>query len=640
MVYRRDIDGLRAIAVLLVTVFHFDLLSVGKAGFIGVDVFFVISGFLITAIIAKDLEAGTFRFGTFLYRRVRRLYPAMVATLLLYLAASYFLLLPDMFRELALETVLSQLYVVNFYFWRSVNYFGLHTGDVPLLHMWSLAVEEQFYLIFPLFCLLVWKINHRWLLWAVVVVTVLSFLLGLVGTSWKPEASFYLLPTRAWELGLGGALALGVMKYPLTRQWVATFAGYLGLIVLGVGLYLHAPYVGVPGWFSLLPALAAAFLLIGGLNTTAPVTRFLSIPVMVWIGKISYPLYLVHWPVLILFKQHVPDFTLIWRLSGFGLSFLLAWGIYAAIEQPIRKGRVFVRPRYLLAAAGGSVAALVILGMTVFWQDGAPRRFPSDSIAALAFTTDTAQQFKHCENSLQNSAPVCLLGAPEAEPDMLVFGDSHANAFAHSIDIWLSREHRSAAFSFASGCLPVLNMGGARCVAQSDAAATFLKNNAVIETVVLVSIWRQPLSQGHRRQGRWTSGDELLDGFSIELRETVRLFTGLGKRVVIVDPFFAAPGDVPTRLAKNRAFGYDLPLDTSLADHRAEFESLYPIFDAAEDDGAVRISIIDPFCDDGICRGLYQDQPMFSDGNHLADGMSHVMSDVFEDAFATVDRDL
>jgi peptidoglycan/LPS O-acetylase OafA/YrhL len=637
VVYRHDIDGLRAIAVLLVTVFHFDLLSVGKAGFIGVDIFFVISGFLITAIIAKDLEAGTFRFGTFLYRRVRRLYPAMVATLLLYLAVGYFLLLPDMFQELALETVLSQLYVINFYFWRSVNYFGLHAGDVPLLHMWSLAVEEQFYLIFPLFCLLVWKINRGWLLGAVVLVAVLSFLLGLIATSWKPWAAFYLLPTRAWELGLGGALALGLMRYPLISLRVTMLAGYLGLGILGVGLYLHGPNIGVPGWFSLFPALGAALLLIGGLNTTAPVTRVLSIPLMVWIGKISYPLYLVHWPVLILFKQHVPEFTLLWRLGGFALSFALAWGIYAAIEQPVRKGRVLVGPRHLLVAAGSSVAALVLLSMTVVWQNGVPQRFSPDSIAALAFTKDTAERFKQCENSLQNVAPVCLLGAPQTEPDMLVFGDSHANAFAHAIDIWLSRENRAAAFSFSSACLPVLNMGYPRCVAQSDAAVTFLENNTGIDTVVLTSIWRQPFSRGYPRQGRWISGDDLLDGFAIELRETVRVFRSLGKRVIIVEPFFAAPGDVPTRLAKNIAFGYDRPLDTQLADHRAEFDELFPIFAAVEDEGAVLISIIDPFCVDGICRGLYHGQPMFSDGNHLADGMSEVISNVFEEAFERID---
>ena len=210
--YRADIDGLRAIAILLVTVFHFDLFSVGKAGFIGVDVFFAISGFLITSIIVRELERGDFSYGRFLYRRVRRLYPAMTVTLALFLVAGSFLRLPDAFRELGRESVLSQLYVVNFYFWRTVNYFGLHAANVPLLHMWSLAIEEQFYLFFPLLCIAVWRWRPGSLTAVIVTGTLASFLLGLVVTPWKPWAAFYLLPTRAWELLAGGALVLATRR--------------------------------------------------------------------------------------------------------------------------------------------------------------------------------------------------------------------------------------------------------------------------------------------------------------------------------------------------------------------------------------------------------------------------------------------
>jgi peptidoglycan/LPS O-acetylase OafA/YrhL len=210
MQYRADIDGLRTVAVMLVLVFHFDLFAVGKAGFIGVDVFFVISGFLITAIIRSDLEAGRFHFDDFLYRRVRRLYPALMTTLLLTLAAGWFLFLPYRFEELAAQTLWSLLYVVNIYFWQNVNYFGLQAGSVPLLHMWSLAVEEQFYFFFPLVCLAIWRWAPRLLLPAVLLGLLTSFALGLIFTPLKPELSFYLLPTRAWELMMGSALALMV----------------------------------------------------------------------------------------------------------------------------------------------------------------------------------------------------------------------------------------------------------------------------------------------------------------------------------------------------------------------------------------------------------------------------------------------
>ena len=147
--YRADIDGLRAIAILLVCVFHFGLIPAGKAGFIGVDVFFVISGFLITRILVDGLDAGRFRLSQFYLARLRRLMPALIVTLVLYLAAGYVLFLPDQFKELSVEVILSQLYVINIYFWRSINYFGLQADTVPLLHMWSLALEEQFYIFYP-----------------------------------------------------------------------------------------------------------------------------------------------------------------------------------------------------------------------------------------------------------------------------------------------------------------------------------------------------------------------------------------------------------------------------------------------------------------------------------------------------------
>jgi peptidoglycan/LPS O-acetylase OafA/YrhL len=208
--YRPDIDGLRTLAVMLVLVFHFNLFELGKAGFIGVDIFFVISGFLITAIIRRDLDLGRFRFVDFLYRRVRRLYPALMATLGATLIAGTFLFFPYRLEELATETVLSLLYVVNFYFWQKINYFGLQAGAVPLLHIWSLAIEEQFYLVFPIVCAFIWHWNRKLLAPLVVVGAVFSFLLAVLSAPEKPELAFYLLPTRAWELLLGSMLALGI----------------------------------------------------------------------------------------------------------------------------------------------------------------------------------------------------------------------------------------------------------------------------------------------------------------------------------------------------------------------------------------------------------------------------------------------
>ncbi|MEL6791903.1 MAG: acyltransferase, partial [Pseudomonadota bacterium] len=341
--YRADIDGLRAIAILLVVIFHFDILSAGEGGFIGVDVFFVISGFLITGIIARALDAGTFRIGDFLYRRVRRLYPAVLATLILYLAFGYVFFLPDLFEELAVQALLSQIYAINIYFWRTIDYFGLQAGSAPLLHMWSLAVEEQFYLLFPVFCLICHRILRGRLLWPLIAITALSFALGLAASGWKPQAAFYLLPTRAWELSAGGALAL------LLRDWtpprfVAVAAGPIGLALIVAALAVHTPAMAVPGWFALLPVTGAMLLLVTGAHPDAPVARVLALKPMVWVGLISYPLYLVHWPVIIALDEMVEVAHLGWRLFGLGLSFALAWAIWKVVETPVRTSRVLPRP--------------------------------------------------------------------------------------------------------------------------------------------------------------------------------------------------------------------------------------------------------------------------------------------------------
>ena len=634
--YRADIDGLRAIAILLVTVFHFDLFSVGKAGFIGVDVFFAISGFLITSIIVRELERGDFSYGRFLYRRVRRLYPALTVTLALFLVAGSFLLLPDAFRELGRESVLSQLYVVNFYFWRTVNYFGLHAANVPLLHMWSLAIEEQFYLFFPLLCIAVWRWRPGSLTAVIVTGTLASFLLGLVVTPWKPWAAFYLLPTRAWELLAGGALALILRSRPAAPA-LARGLGPLGLGLIAVSVWLYTPATMVPGWYAALPVSGALCLIAGGLNRQAPVTRLLSARPMVLVGLISYPLYLVHWPVLFLMRESLFEFSLPWRVTGFVLSFVLAWLIYALVETPIRQGKRLRAPRLFLGAAGSVSAVLVAASFLILSQNGLPQRFAPEVAEILAYKDDEARGFRSCENRLRPSgSDPCRLGDPDAVPDMLVFGDSHANAFAHAIDLWLARTGRAAYFSFSHGCLPVGNLGPPDCEAHFDAALSFVDDTPGIDTVMILSIWLHPYGGGMLHEGRWTPAGEIEDVFVAELRNSVQAFADRGAGVVLVDPFFLSPSQVPRALAGNLAFGRNWPVDKPLEAYRAEFARLFAAFDAASDVGARHISLIGDLCRGGVCRAIHDSRPVFTDNNHIADAMSEVMSRVFEREMAAL----
>ncbi len=642
MTYRPDIDGLRAIAILLVVVFHFDLFAIGKAGFIGVDVFFVISGFLITSIIVADLKSGKFSLRTFYYRRARRLLPAILATLLLYWVAGYFLLLPDIFEEFSVEAVLSQVYVSNFYYWRTVNYFGFQAAWVPLLHTWSLAVEEQFYIFFPLLCLVVWRLRPGFLLPALVIGLSGSFALGLVATPWKPTAAFYLLPTRAWELLAGAVLSLLITGSRFPRA-VTLVVGPVGLMLIAGAVAIHAPYVGIPGWFSLLPTLGAVLLILSGTDERAPVTVVLSSGPMVWIGLISYPLYLVHWPVLILLKENVELATLPLRIAGFVMSFVIAAGIYYCVEKPIRSRSVLADPRTFLAAAFATTGALFALCAVAIYSDGLPGRFQPEVARALSYAEDTAKVYRGCQGAISDDKlasvpPACHLGDQDARPTMLVVGDSMANAFAQSIDLWLKRSGEKAVFSFQYACLPVPDLGVARCTDHSRNALTAALDNPEIDTVLFVSIWRQPFEADILHDGAWKSGEPAMRAFTSELVETARVMSENGKQLVLIEPFFGTPASVPRRLARNLAFGSDWPLDTPLETHQSVFAPLFDSFDAAEASGARRISLLDEFCTDGLCRGVYDGLPVFSDADHIAASMSETMSRIFEDRWNALER--
>jgi peptidoglycan/LPS O-acetylase OafA/YrhL len=629
MRYRADIDGLRTVAVMLVLVFHFDLFAVGKAGFIGVDVFFVISGFLITAIIRSDLEAGRFHFGDFLYRRIRRLYPALMATLLLTMAAGWFLFLPHRFEELATQTLWSLLYVVNFYFWQNVNYFGLQAGSIPLLHMWSLAVEEQFYFFFPLVCLAIWRWAPRLLMPAVLLAFLASFALGLIFTPLKPEASFYLLPTRAWELMMGSALSLMVHGRDVRGGWLQVM-GPLGLLLVAASVVFYGPLTQVPGWFALLPTLGAVALILGGFASHAPVTRLMATGPMVWIGKISYPLYLVHWPIRIFLQEHTLEFTLGWRFFGFVLSFVVAAGVYYMIETPIRRGRIFAARWLYVGVVVGLSIAMILASTLIMRNDGATGRFVPEVAEILEFRNDTAKPFDQCNSLAASVDALCGLGDDTAPRKVLVIGDSHALALAGAMDIRLTAEGHGGALFYAHSCMPVSGAGYDWCRQPIEGILDLIERSPEVTDVVMVSIWRQALPEGGKPfDGLWVPEGEVAEAFTSHLLETVERLQAAGKRVTIVEPLFAAARSVPETLAANIAFDRDWPIDISLAEHRATFATVAAAFEAL--DNVHRVSLIEPFCGDGTCYAVVDGVPLFTDNNHLAFGQSAHIANVLKD---------
>lgn len=376
--YRPDIDGLRAVAVLAVLVFHC-FPSVLPGGFVGVDVFFVISGYLIGRSSFEEIDAGRYSTRAYFGRRARRIFPALLVILLSVLVAGYWILMPVEYELLGKHVAGASVFISNWQFWREVGYFNTEATLKPLLHLWSLAVEEQFYLILPLLLMLSvrWRRSMPWLLVAIA-------LISMVGVTWrladhKAWAYFHLF-SRGWELLVGVLLAYGENRLSvharqrvlLSGKWRAGISGS-GLALILVSAWGFSSSTPFPGPSALLPTLGTALVIAGGLAT--PFSRLLSLRALVYIGLISYPLYLWHWPILSMLRiVDGVDLDFQTRLAVFLVSFPLASLTLHAVERPLRYSAL-ARRRYFPLLLWGVLLAVGGMGLFVKNNGGLPERF-------------------------------------------------------------------------------------------------------------------------------------------------------------------------------------------------------------------------------------------------------------------------
>jgi peptidoglycan/LPS O-acetylase OafA/YrhL len=482
--YRADIDGLRAVAVLAVIWYHSGLPGL-TGGSSGVDVFFVISGYLIAGHVARDLDAGRFSLAEFYQRRVRRIAPALLATLVVTLLAGYALLLPESLNDLARSALASLALVPNMFFWIDdpAGYFQAIKRTPPvLLHMWTLGIEEQFYLFFPLLLLGA----HRFRLVRPTIIAVIagSFLLSALVASRAPTAAFYLLPTRAWELAAGALLSAGQVAIP--PRWRAlTSTGGLGLITAAfVLLDERMPYAAM---LLALPVIGSALLI--GSGPAAPANRLLAMPPLAWIGRISYSLYLLHWPILVLLQAPRAQAGLPHGLAlGAIAAAIVLGGIsYYLIEQPAR--RIAIPFRTVLIRVGAGTGLVLALALIPLLNSGLPGRFSAQALAMSAQNRDNAPLARRCiDVPLEQIERECAIGT--GSPAAVIWGDSHAAADSAGIAAGLGQP---AVLAAAGGCAPLLAAApGAkpdRCVQRNRAMIAWLEARPRITTVVLVANW-------------------------------------------------------------------------------------------------------------------------------------------------------
>jgi peptidoglycan/LPS O-acetylase OafA/YrhL len=607
--YRPDIDGLRAIAVFSVLLFHAGL-DVFRGGFIGVDVFFVISGYLITSIIHTDLQHRRFSTQKFYARRVCRIFPGLFAVFVSTLIAAYLLLMPEELISFAKSLRSAVFFVSNIFFMRHLGYFDTPSENHPLLHTWSLSVEEQFYIFFPLLLRIALR-KEKFLPLACAGLTVISFVLSCWATVHSPKSAFYLLPTRAWELLFGSVLALGLVPEVKSRPLHEAF-GMGGLALIALGVFGYSRQTPFPGFHALVPCAGAALLIYSGSVRPTWATRILGSKPLVFGGLISYSLYLWHWPLLVFMRLNQPDrpdgFQIfIWLIGSIAVS-ILSWKY---IETPFRGPNMFSSDKKLFSMA--LVLMTLFAGLTFYFESdhGLRSRLPAEVVRVYNGLRDVSPRRTTCHDDpelkeVTSYDEKCLEGDLSSAPKIAVWGDSFAVELAYAIGELAKRAQTSIVHISFSSCPPViserLNLG-TDCLRHNEKILKHLEKADNIKKIVLIANY-----------------DAYPSTLVAELRSVIRKLRSTGKEIFAVYPIPQPRGNIPLQLAKARWQNSDFKKTyIRLADFEdANRLTLHELDELVRESQITAIRPADVLCDREFCRTEENGSPFYFDHSHLS----------------------
>ncbi|MFN3867726.1 MAG: acyltransferase family protein [Hyphomicrobiaceae bacterium] len=504
--YLAHVDGLRAVAISLVVIYH-AWPRVLPGGFIGVDVFFVVSGFLITRLMLAEMQAGTFSLLTFLARRMRRLAPAAVVMMTAVLAVGWMLLLPETFRELGRSVVAASLMFANILFARTAGYFSAPPEEKPLLHTWSLSVEDQFYLTWPLLLMLLYRrLSRRWLVVMAAALLAASLAHAELTLSKHPNYAFYMLAPRAWELLAGCVLALVAGRIVLPRA-VAEALGLAGLATIFASAILLSSGARFPGLAALPAVVGTLFVIMAGIAANnAPLTaRALGWRPLVFVGLISYSLYLWHWPLLS-FGQYAAGRPLTDAEAGLavGMSVVIAIASWRYVERPFRHHGPLLAPQSwrTIASGGAAIAVLAVSGGAVRGLDGIPSRFDG-AVGKLFGEMARGNPLRPpCDgyHLVDGTDAACNFGRRKSQQesyDLAVMGDSNADHLVPMMTVHAERLKLAARQVTQSACAPLLGVAvsgrkerqNRECRLYQEAIIRFVEANQHLKIVVLSAVW-------------------------------------------------------------------------------------------------------------------------------------------------------
>lgn len=624
--YRREIDGLRAIAVVPVIFFHagFETFS---GGFVGVDVFFVISGYLITSILIRELEQGNFSIVRFYERRARRILPALFMVMFASIPFAWMWMFPSQLKDFFQSIAAVSLFSSNILFWREAGYFGAASELKPLLHTWSIAVEEQYYLLFPPFLMLLWRFGRSKVLWTIIAFAFLSLLLSEWGWRNMPSANFFLAPTRAWELFAGSICAFLMVG---REQRENNPLSLIGLILIITAIFYFDQSSPFPSLYALVPVTGTALIvLFAGKGTL--VAKFLSLRWIVGIGLISYSAYLWHQPIFAfarLRSLREPSDGLMLTLAG--VSLVIAYFSWRFVEQPFRKRPVpLIGSRNTLFATSGALgAAFLAFGLFGSFQNGFPdRSVASNDLAEIEDRVGINYGLSaDCEGYF-NKSPNCRTSD---EPEFLLWGDSFAMQLVQGLIA--SDPNLAIQQNTRSSCSPILNIshipGGrtlpaTECIEFNKQVFGWLEQNESVKFVVLSSPFSGVLSKDlfvsdGKQLARKDNGN--LDYVASQMMETVDRIRQTGKRVVVVSPTPRSGFDTGQCLIRMANFGGR----EDACDFTLENRPLGQNFELMDRISAfVPVIRLDEFvCPGGTCDVMQDGIFIYRDGGHLSEGGS------------------
>jgi peptidoglycan/LPS O-acetylase OafA/YrhL len=626
MKYRPEIDGLRALAVVPVILFHagFELF---KGGYVGVDVFFVISGYLITTILIEDIENKKFSIINFYERRARRILPALFFVMMTCIPFAWAWMLPNQIKDFSQSLVAVSLFVSNIQFWRESGYFDATAEEKPLLHTWSLAVEEQYYLLFPIFLIFVWRLGKNKVFWIIAAMSAFSLILSEWGVRKNSNANFYLAPFRAWEIFAGSLTAFIVQKRGVIKN---NLFSLLGLTMIIVSIFIYDEKTPFPSIYTLLPVLGTVLLILFTKKETL-VSSLLSNKVVVLIGLVSYSAYLWHQPLFAFARIRLstePSITLMIILSI--LSIILATFSWKYIEKPLRDKNLFSRFKVFVFSL---FTGFIIISFGLLVHFNAEKFIPNhDWIKILNGNTglgekcDAKSEFIKIKDCSTSSQPV-----------LAIYGDSYA---MHLIDGFSNefKESYGLIQLTKSGCAPLKNIAQKDdryqdCVNFNSKSLEYLKDSNSIKVIVISS-----------RFGLLDQGEKILinnEKINEETRKNQVVINALsslikelkdsGKSVLLFSSTPKPKNDLNPMECILKAKMHNNNLQNCEFTQQDRFKNIgLFIFDQVEIEESLKIDLTKQICNKEKCKPYFDEQSIYGSGLHLSKGGANYLGKKYE----------